>query len=88
MKRFSSWGVAGRFLPSRRSCTPLVASVALSNLLCASAIVATTSYSNAGPYVYTVPNGVYQLQVEVIGAGGGGGGYDSHTPGNGDMAPT
>lgn len=33
-----------------------------------------TSYTTAGSYMYTVPNGVHELKVEAWGGGGGGGG--------------
>lgn len=33
-----------------------------------------TTYNNTGVYVYTVPNGVYSLRIQMWGGGGGGGG--------------
>lgn len=54
---------------------------------CFPAASSTQSYTTAGTYSFTVPNGIYSLTTTVVGAGGGGGGFrgngDNHAGGGG-----
>lgn len=47
----------------------------------------TQSYTSAGSYSFTVPNGIYSLTATIVGGGGGGGGFfgsgDNHAGGAG-----
>ena len=42
-----------------------------------------TSWSNAGTYTFTVPEGVTEITVEISGAGAGGRGINRNTGGSG-----
>ena len=47
----------------------------------------TQSYTSAGTYYWTVPNGIYSISATIVGGGGGGGGFygngDNHAGGGG-----
>jgi hypothetical protein len=47
----------------------------------------TQSYTTAGSYSWTVPNGIYSISATIVGGGGGGGGFygsgDTHAGGGG-----